>query len=194
MTGPNPAGTTAPVPDTAPAEPGERYVTVLGDERWPALVDLADRWNGWLSPLFRPDVARAIARWQTADVATDDEQDQLVLSPDQRTLVHLVPDDEPLQAILPPVDGQVHGDLAIDSSTWPARWLASREHSVWLVYQLDRPVTADDDGRVAIGAWHWCWYLADPDPDPDPAPTHETCRRCGEPQGSTNCRCGHVVE
>jgi hypothetical protein len=166
MTDPDQARPTAPVPSTAPAEPGERYVTVLGDERWPAVVDLADRWNGWLSPLFRPSVARAIARWQQTWAADDVEQDQLVLSPDQRTLVHLVLDED----VLGPYPHPYHPELypEIDTVGWPDDWLLTRAHSVWLVYQLDRPVTADDDGRVAIGAWHWCWYLADPGPDPDP--------------------------
>lgn len=27
-----------------------------------------------------------------------------------------------------------------------------------------------------------------------PAPTHETCKKCGEPQGSADCRCGQVIE
>lgn len=147
--------------------PGELLVSVDGELAWPAQVDLTDRWNGWLSPRFRPSVARALARWQTdwtsrREAERDDfQQDQLVLSPDGRTLVHLVWDEDAFDRILPPTGGRVHGSPAVDVSDWPIRWLTTREHAVWCVYSL---VSASDepdppDVRVAVGARHWCWFL-----------------------------------
>jgi hypothetical protein len=141
------------------ARPGEVYVSCTGlpGDRWPAVVDFSDRWNGWLSPQFRPVVARALAAWQASQFGDDPEQDQLVLAPDGRTLVHLVydedaPDADPLAGVALP-----------------------RENAVWAVYPLvdDAPpcYPAEDrcaglcgldtvycQGRVKIGAWHWTWY------------------------------------
>jgi len=141
-----------------PLTPGEVYVTCGVDDRdvWPATVDLTDRWNGFLSPLFRPSVARRLARWQArwtgaAETLLDDyQQDQLVLSPDGRTLAHLVWDDAAF-------DGIPHDDLI----WWERRWLTTREHAVWLVYQLVSATNEPDppDHRVAVGAWHWAWQL-----------------------------------
>jgi hypothetical protein len=134
-----------------PPTAGELLVSVDGELAWPAQVDLTDRWNGWLSPQFRPSVARTLARWQTDWVARlelerdDFEQDQLILSPDGRTLVHLVWDE----------DGEAYARP--DPFYGPPTLLGTREHAVWLVYDL-----TDPSGRVAIGAWHWCWFQVQP--------------------------------
>lgn len=138
--------------DTLEAQPGEVYVSVDGETSWPATVDLSDRWNGWLSPAFRPDVARALAAQITETNQGDPEQDQLLLSPDELTIVHLVWDEDGELYALPDPDG--------GPPTW---WLSTREHAVWSVYPL---VDADGrDRRVRVGAWHWCWFLTDRDPE-----------------------------
>jgi hypothetical protein len=80
-----------------PLMPGEVYVTTGNDDVLPALVDRAAPWNGFVVPGFRPSVARALARLQ-ARFADDVEQDQLVLSPDRRTLVHLAYDPDAVAA------------------------------------------------------------------------------------------------
>jgi hypothetical protein len=133
-----------------PLDPGEVYVSCgLGeDDVWPALVDPDDRWNGFVSPGFRPEVARALARRQTAYVARcerehdDFQQDQLVVSPDERTIAHLVHDDYALSVV-------------DEDEPWCVRWNTTREHSVWAIYRL-KP-----GERAFVGAWHWCWYLTD---------------------------------
>jgi hypothetical protein len=128
-----------------PPEPGELLVSVDGELAWPAQVDLTDRWNGWLSPRFRPSVARVLAAHVQDSQGDDSERDQLVLSPDGRTLAHLVWDEDAFTRDVRTVVG------------WPIRWLSTREHAVWLVYDLDDPT-----GHVAVGAWHWCWFQVQP--------------------------------
>jgi hypothetical protein len=148
--------------------PDERLVTVLGEEAWPAVVsaDGADRWNGFLSPRFRPAVARLLAAWQATDVC-ELEDDQLVLSPDGQLLVHLVFDESALADV--PRDRE---DAVLP-----------RAHEVWAVYRLldgqppcgppvNVPGCADRcgydaepycEGRIAVGAWHWTWQYAEAD-------------------------------
>jgi hypothetical protein len=142
-------------------EPGEVIVTCgLEDDLWPALVDpTEERWNGFLSPAFRPSVARRMAAYQEKLAAENDEADQLILSPDGRTLVHLIYDDDVFDRIILPKNGQVHKPPAIDVTGWPIRWLTTRMHVVWIVYDLS--------DRVRIGAWHWTWTLAEPGDDDD---------------------------
>lgn len=130
-------------PDPLAPLPGEVVVSCgatdddTGD-RWPAVVDSdAPRWNGFVAPQFRPAVARLLARWQARNLT--DPADQLVLSPDGRTLVHLVPDADP-------------SDVTTD---WESELTPTRWHAVWAVHDLSDPTR-----RVAVGAWRWCWFVA----------------------------------
>jgi hypothetical protein len=134
-------------------EPGEVIVTCgLEDDLWPAEVDPTDeRWNGFLSPAFRPSVARRMAAYQEKLAAENDEADQLILSPDGRTLVHLVDDEYP--------DSVSQSDYVLDP-------LGKFSHSVWAVYDLSGD-EHDDAARIRIGAWHWTWTLAEPGDDDD---------------------------
>ena len=140
-----------------PPESDELLVSVDGEAVWPAAVDLTDRWNGWLSPRFRPSVARALVRWQAdwvadCEASDDYQQDRLLLSPDGRTLVHLIWDEE----------GEVYARP--DPFHGPPTLVRTREHAVWLVYPLISATNEPDppDVRVAVGAWHWCWFAVQP--------------------------------
>lgn len=107
-------------------------------DRWPAVVNPTERWNGFVAPQFRPAVARLLARWQARNL-TDPADDRLVLSPDGRTLVHLVPD--------------VFGDVT-HVTDWESELTPTRQHAVWAVHDLSDPTR-----RVAVGAWRWCWFV-----------------------------------
>lgn len=79
------------VPTAERGEGDNALVTIDGAPLFWCRVDLADRWNGWLVPGFRQQVAAEVVAWIEATQGGDPDQDQLAWADDDRTVVHHQP-------------------------------------------------------------------------------------------------------
>jgi hypothetical protein len=67
----------------------EELVAVADSPAFPAYVDPTQRWNGWLVPYFRPEVAEVVVAWTVEQHVRDQEACPDVFYWDHGRLVHL---------------------------------------------------------------------------------------------------------
>ena len=113
-------------------------VTLDGGESFPALVDPAERWNGWLCPRFDRATAERIA----ADFAKQRAE---------------------FGAEMVPFVITFDGDTVVVADTQYADEIAA---GFWgdpdEVYRPER-INPDRDGLYDVGSYSWCWYEDDRD-------------------------------
>ena len=106
-----------------------------------ALVDLEDRWNGWLCPRFELSEVRRLAKHTQADLAEGFEVDT----------IHVI-------------DGYQHD--VTNRTTVPAT-VVLQIH--WTYFDGEGPkgatsvIEPDKDGLYHVGACEWCWTSAEDD-------------------------------
>ena len=130
-TDPHRATTYDPTHPSLRPQPDETLVSYDGETEFPALIDTTMR-----SPAFRPDVALQIAHYVTAQNARSfypDDQDWLVIAPDQRSIIHLLHNPD-----------------------------TDRHDDVYGIHSLADPDTGQPH-RVHIGSWRWTWAPPPPD-------------------------------
>ncbi|MFD7972980.1 hypothetical protein [Streptomyces clavifer] len=106
----------------------DTFVCVDDEHIYPARLDRANRWNGWVSPGFTLDAVRELAA-HTEEAAETYGHDCV----DQITVI----DGEPEPVVL------------------HIRWLYLREEGPASAVNVVKP---DADGLYWIGGWEWTWY------------------------------------
>ncbi|MGY3341136.1 hypothetical protein ACVW0K_007329 [Streptomyces filamentosus] len=133
-------------------------VTVSGTTDYDAVVDPANRWNGWVSPYFTLDTVRRLSAEMLglADAHGYDCADT----------VHVI-------------DGGTDDDGEPRAIVLHIRWVYLADEGAQSVTSVVEPRT--EDGLYCIGGWEWTWSITTWDCVCGSAPDfHETtCPGCG---------------
>ncbi|WP_331732030.1 hypothetical protein OG592_41035 (plasmid) [Streptomyces avidinii] len=126
--------TRSPFPQTGSVR---TRVTIDGTPDYPAVVDPANRWNGFVSPFFTLDTVRELAA-ETLDVATKQGYDCA-------DTIHVI-------------DGGTDSGGAPRAVVLHIRWMYLEDEGPAQVTSIISP--REEDGLYGIGGWEWTWSIS----------------------------------
>ncbi|MEU7093000.1 hypothetical protein [Kitasatospora aureofaciens] len=131
----------------------------LDGPNFPAMVDLTNRWNGWLSPYFDLDTVRELAKF------FDEQAEEY--GRDAVDTVHVI-------------DGGTNLDGTPRAVVAKVSWMYVPDEGPVECTEIIEP---DANGLYGVGGWEWTWYAAswwcvDCDGGTDWHETH--CEGCGQ--------------
>ncbi|MFJ3817828.1 hypothetical protein [Streptomyces sp. NPDC090056] len=133
-------------------------VTIDGTPDYPAVLDPANRWNGFVSPFFTLDTVRQLAA-ETLDIATK-------YGYDCADTIHVI-------------DGGTDSNGAPRAVVLHIRWMYLEDEGPAQVTSIINP--REEDGLYGIGGWEWTWSISTWDCACSSWYYHETdpCPNCG---------------